>query len=475
MAWTCARFAAHDPAGAAERVVHVLVARSGYRAAVTTPDPTVAALAGGVALDEKPAPRKVVAAWSAYDFGGNAFNTVMLSFVFSVYVTGTVAGDKEHGQVVFTSFQTVAGIILAILAPLMGAWADRVTHRRRLLAVSTFITIMAMAACFFVKPENSYLYLGAGLLAFASVMQDIAGVFYNGMLPHISTPKTVGRISGTAWALGYLGGVVCLVLALFGFILDGGMLGLPTSEAFNVRCVALLCALFMLVFSVPVMIWGPDGDPRPGEKFSVIGAYRDIFARIGRMWQQERGLLHFLVASAIYRDGLNAVFAIAGVIAASAYGFSQPQVIYFGLAASVSAALGTWLFGRVDDKVGPRPVILWGLVAIVVFGLVVVVLNSKGVFWVAGILISATVGPIQPSSRTLLTRIIPAGEENETYGLYATVGRVVSFMAPALIAVFTKAFGVRWGIMGIVVTLVIGLAAFAPLRIGGVTHDRAKA
>ncbi|MGO4955711.1 MFS transporter [Luteococcus sp. Sow4_B9] len=434
---------------------------------------STAATSPASVIDETPAPRPVVAAWSAYDFGGNAFNTVMLSFVFSVYVTGTVADDPARGQVVWSNFQTAAGIALALLAPLMGAWADRVRHRRVLLAVSTLITIACMAACFFVKPDDAYLLLGAGLLSFASVAQDIAGVFYNGMLPHVSTPKTVGRISGTAWALGYLGGVVCLVGALFGFILNGGMLGLPTDEAFNVRCVALFCALFMLVFSVPVMILGPDGEPRPGERFSVVGAYREIGSRIAHMWQRERGLLHFLVAAGIYRDGLNAVFAFAGVIAATAYGFSSEEVIYFGLAASVSAALGTWIFGRLDDKLGPRPVILGSLIAIVAEGLAIVIANQALVFWVCGMMISFLVGPIQSASRTLLTRIIPPGEENETFGLYATVGRVVSFIAPALIGVFTAAFGVRWGIMGIVVTLIFGLALFWPLRIPGVTHQRA--
>ncbi|WP_420175435.1 MFS transporter [Luteococcus sp. OSA5] len=437
----------------------------------TQEHPAARPLATG-ALDEASAPRRVVAAWSAYDFGGNAFNTVMLSFVFSVYVTGTVADDKAHGQMVWSNFQTAAGLTLALLAPLMGAWADRVRQRRLLLAASTLVTVGCMAACFFVKPENSYLLLGAGLLSFASVAQDIAGVFYNGMLPHVSTPATIGRISGTAWALGYLGGVLCLVAALFGFILEGGMLGLPTTEAFNVRAVALFCAVFMLAFSIPVMILGPDGEPRPGPRFSVVGAYRDIGRRLAHMWRDERGLLHFLVAAGIYRDGLNAVFAFAGVIAASAYGFSPSQVIYFGLAASVSAAIGTWIFGRLDDRLGPRPVIIGSLLAIIAQGLAIVVANQSAVFWVCGILIAFLVGPVQSASRTLLTRIIPAGEENETFGLYATVGRVVSFIAPALIGVFTAAFGARWGIMGIVATLVMGLAVFLPLRIVGVTHRR---
>lgn len=429
------------------------------------PPPLVPALSG------EGASRKVVVAWSAYDFAGNALNTVMISFVFSVYVTSTVADDPEHGQTVWSWFQAAAGICLAVLAPLMGAWADRVVRTRRMLSVTTMITIAAMAACYFVKPENPYLYLGAGLLAFASVTQDIAGVFYNGMLPRISTPSNVGRISGTAWALGYLGGTLCLVLALFGFILDGGVLGLPTHDAINARSVALLCAVFMLLFSLPVMVLGPNNTPRPGvAPFTVTGAYRDIGRRLVRMWRDERALLHFLGAAALYRDGLNAVFAFAGVIAATAYGFSQEQVIYFGLAANVMAAIGTWIFGRVDDRFGPRPVILGSLIAIVVLGLGIVGVNKVITFWVFGLAIASLVGPIQSASRTLLTRIIPVGEENETYGLYTTVGRVVSFVAPGLTGLFTLAFGARWGLMGIVVTLVFGLVAFWPLRIPGVTH-----
>lgn len=423
------------------------------------------------ALDGEGSSRKVIAAWSAFDFGGNAFNTVMISFVFSVYVTSTVADNPEHGQSVWSSFQTVAGLVLAVLAPMMGAWADRVRHTRRMLTVATLLVIATMTACFFVKPENQYLYLGAGLLAFASMMQDIGGVFYNGMLPHISTPSTVGRVSGTAWALGYLGGTICLVLALFGFILDGGVLGLPTHDAINARSVALMCAVFMLAFSAPVLVLGPDSAPRPGPRFTIAGAYRDIGHRIARMWRDERGLLHFLAAAALYRDGLASVFSFAGVIAATVYGFSQAEVIYFGLAANVVAAVGTWLFGRVDDRFGPRLVILGSLAGIIVFGLVIVSLNRVDVFWGFGLAIAALVGPIQSASRSLLTRMIPAGEENETFGLYTTVGRVVSFVAPALVTAFTLAFGARWGLMGIVVTLALGLAAFWPLRIPGVTHE----
>lgn len=431
-----------------------------------------------VALKERPANRRAIVSWSLWDFGSNAYNTVILSFVFSVYVTGTVAPSPERGQEVYSLLQTIAGLLVAVLAPMLGAWGDRVRRRRRMLTVATVLVVLCMAALWFVLPYEPgrgelYLFLGAALIAGASVFQNIAEIFYNAMLIDISTPRTVGRISGVAWGLGYLAGVICLVVALFGFVLGGGLFGIPTTEAMNIRAIALFCAAWLLVWSLPVMIFGPEATPsEQSERFNPITAYRDIIRRISRMWRSERGLLHFLVASAVYRDGLAAVFAFAGVIAVTSYGFSPEQVIYFGLAANLLAALGAWGFGVVDDRFGPRPVILIALGCMVAFGLVIVVVPATVVFWVLGLGIASMVGAVQSSSRSLLARITPIGEENETFGLYATVGRAASFIAPFLIWVFTVSLGVRFGIMGIALTLAIGLALFLPLRIAGVTHRR---
>lgn len=419
-------------------------------------------------LPSTPAPRRTIAAWSLWDFGSNAFNTVILSFVFSVYVTDTVAADAETGQQVYANAQTVAGFGVALLAPLMGAWADRVRNRRLLLTVSTLLVVATMAAMWFVRPEQSYLLLGVTLIALASVIAEVAVVFYNGMLHQISSPTTVGRISGTAWAMGYVGGVIALVIALFGFILDGGMLGLPTEDAANARGVALLCAGWFLLFSVPLMIWGPREAPETEvvrEPFRPVQAYREIIRRIVAMWRSERSLLHFLVAAAIYRDGLSSVFSFAGIIAASSYGMDTVQVAIFGIAANVIAAVGTWALGRVDDLVGPRPIIIGTLVTMIAFGLVIIAVDATWVFWVFGLGIAAQVGAIQSASRTLLTRIVPPKDVNETFGLYATAGRAVSFLSPFLISVFTALAGARFGLLGIVVTLALGLAAFLPLKV----------
>lgn len=412
--------------------------------------------------------RRTIVSWCLWDFGSNAFNTVMLSFVFSVYVIKAVAADEQRGQLVFANWQTAAGVVVAILAPAVGAWGDRVRHRRAVLAVFTLLTAACMFGSYWVRPEDQYLMLGAGLIAGSQVFQGIAEIFYNAMLPQISTPKTMGRISGAAWGLGYFGGVLCLIVAGIGFA-EGGF-GLPETDAFNMRAIALFCGAWLTLMSIPVMIWGPDAPPQAHrEPLNVITAYVDVVHTLQRAGGK---MVHFLLASAVFRDGLSAVFVFAGIIAASSYGFSSGEVMMFGLAANVIAALGTWLLGAVDDWLGPKRVIVWSLSAMVALGLLIVLVPMKAVFWAGGLGIASLVGAVQSSSRTFLTRMMKPEEAGEVFGLYATVGRAVSFIAPALVAWFTVAFGTRMGMMGIVLTLALGLAMMIPLRVPGVTHDR---
>ncbi|MDO5684132.1 MAG: MFS transporter, partial [Propionibacteriaceae bacterium] len=434
-----------------------------------------------VALKERPADRRAIVSWCLWDFGSNAYNTVILSFVFSVYVTSAAAPTPERGQEIYSLLQTIAGISVAVLAPMLGAWGDQVRKRRLMLTVATVLVVVCMALLWFVLPYQPdrgefYIFLGAALIAGANVFQQIAEIFYNAMLIDISNPRTIGRISGVAWGLGYFAGVLCLVLALFGFVLDGGMFGLPTGESENIRAIALVMAGWLLLWSIPIMIFGPEAAPREHtERFHIIRAYRDIIRRLVGMWHNGRGLLHFLIASAVYRDGLAAVFAFAGVIAVSSYGFAPEEVIYFGLAANLLAAIGAWVCGMIDDRFGPRPVILGSLTAMVILGVVLVSTPSKLLFWICGLGIASLVGAVQSSSRTLLGRITPVGQENETFGLYATIGRAASFIAPFLLWVFTELFGARFGLLGIVLTLAAGLILFIPLRIAGVTHGHRQA
>ncbi|WP_454296406.1 MFS transporter [Salana multivorans] len=417
-------------------------------------------------LARRPATRRVVAAWGLWDWGQQTFNTVMLTFVFSVYITSAVAPDEVTGSAAVGGAQTWAGLAIALLCPVMGTLADRVGRRRQLLGISTIALAVSMAALVVVVPDPGWLGYAVWMLAFASVVSEIATVFYNGMLLQIATPATFGRISGMGWGLGYLGGLVALVASLFLFVLG--------KDPETIRYVALFSGAWTAVFCLPLLLMGPD-TPRPDKgspRFSFFGAYRDIVRRIVWMWREQRYLLHFYVASAIFRDGLGAIFSFAGIIAAGSFGFTQEQVIYLGIAANLVAGVSTWLFGRLDDRAGSRVVIVGGLSLLIAACLGVYFLSGTATFWTCAMLISACVGPVQSASRALLARLTPEGLENENFGLYATSGRAVAFLAPFA---FTVAIGIggvpKAGIIGIVTVLVVGLLAFLPLRIPASAHQ----
>src|SRR5699024_615556 len=351
----------------------------------------------------------------------------------------------------------------------LGNLADRGGARNALLRITTLATVVTVALMPLVALDSDRLVLGAVLIAVAVVFSELAGVFVNSVLPEISTPADRGRISGTAWAVGYWGSIVCLGMVLVLFVMPGtGLLGITGEDGWNYRAIPLFVALWILVGTMPLMLRAPTHPASaPGERWNPWQGYVHIVRRVGRAFREEPVMLQYLIASAIYRDGLGAVFSIAGVLAAHAYGFSTEEIIVFGIAANLIAGIGVYLGGKVDDRVGPRPVIIAGCAGIIVLGLVVLFLASTLVFWIAGLAICLFVGPVQSASRNLLTRLSQPGRETENFGLYATTGRALGVLGTAAFAATVAIAGdARTGILGIVLVMAVRLLALLPIRRG---------
>ncbi|WP_271177985.1 MFS transporter [Leifsonia poae] len=438
-----------------------------------------------------------VVAWALWDWGGAAFNAVITTFVFTVYLTGSLfvdpalvsARDAEtdvHGpaHAAVTAAEAplssglgwglaIAGIIVALLAPVLGQRTDGSGRRKLWLGINTGVVVLVTALMFFVVGEPSYFLLGVALVAIGTVFYEIATVNYNAMLVQVSTPKTVGRVSGFGWGAGYLGGIILLLIVYFGLVVENpdgtaGFLHATQDGGLNIRIIALIAAAWTLVFSLPVLIAVPE---MPKHARSVrVGFFRSyavLVRDVGRLWKESRNTVLFLIASALFRDGLVGVFTFGGILAQGTFGFSSGQVIIFAIAANVVAGVSTLVSGRFDDRFGPKPVIVTSLVGLIVAGLAVFLAHDLGAtaFWIGGLVLCLFVGPAQSASRTFLARITPTGREGEVFGLYATTGRAVSFLAPLLFATFVAVGGAQyWGILGIVIVLAIGLALLIPVR-----------
>ena len=425
--------------------------------------------------------RRSVLAWAAWDWGGAAFNAVITTFVFTVYLTSDLFVDPglRRGSEAFRSAKdglssqlglwlALAGVVVAVLAPVLGQRSDATGRRRLGLAIGTGVVVAATLAMFLVVPPGSFL-LGVLLVAAGTVAYEIATVNYNAMLLTISTPRTIGRISAFGWASGYLGGIVLLLILYVTLIPQGPqLLGVPQAGGLGIRLTAVICAIWTAVFALPVLLTVPEPAPAADlPRRGALASYRKLFADIAGLWRNDRNLLGFLLASAVFRDGLTGVFTFGAVIAATVFGFSFGQVLIFGVAANVVAGVSTLLSGRFDDRFGPKPVILVSLVGLVAAGLAVFLARDAGTtaFWIGGLVLCLFVGPAQSASRSLLARLAPPSREGELFGLYATTGRVATFLAPALFALFiTVAHDRAYGILGIVVVLAVGLLLLLRVR-----------
>jgi UMF1 family MFS transporter len=424
------------------------------------------------ALSEAPArmsPKRVLA-WGLWDWGSAAFNAVVTTFVFTVYLTSDAFGGEAFVSAQLGWALAAAGLLIAVLAPVTGQRSDSAGRRKLWLGVNTYIVVAITACMFFVAPEPDFLWLGLLLVAAGNVFFEFAGVNYNAMLAQVSTPKTIGRVSGIGWGLGYLGGIVLLLIVYFGLIQpEVGIFGITGEDAMDVRVTVLVSAVWFALFALPVLLTVPEyeGVGARRAKVGFFASYRRLFHDIRKLWNESRQTVYFLMASAVFRDGLAGVFTFGGVLAAGWFGFSAGEVIIFAIAANVVAGVSTITVGLLDDRLGAKPVIMASLIGLVIAGLAVFFLHDGGaiMFWIFGLALCLFVGPAQSASRTFLARLIPAGREGEVFGLYATTGRAVSFLAPTAFALFITIGGEQyWGILGIILVIFIGLLLLLPVQ-----------
>ena len=456
--------------------------------AVTSSPATPVAAHGGT--------RKQIFAWALWDWGTSAFSVIVTTFVFARYIVSgyfvdtqvadayqaaggaSVAGpakDAYDSAVAdLTSWvgwaMAIGGLAIALIAPVVGQRTDAGGRRKLWLGINTGIVIAATIAMFFVQGSPQFFVMGVVLLTIGNVFYEMANVNYNAMLLQIATPKTMGRISGFGWGMGYFGGIFVLLIALIGFILGDPpyWFGIGTELGMNIRAVVLIAAIWALIFSIPVLVAIPENKAtNPGAKLGIIASYKKLGREIVHLYRNQRQVFYFLLASAVYRDGLAAVFAFGGILAGAVFGLSDTAIILFAIGGNLVAGIGVFLGGWIDDRVGSKRVIVGSLAGLVITGVMLFFWHDGGTtaFWIGGLMLTFFVGPAQASSRAFLGHMAPEGGEGELFGLYATTGRAISFIAPALFALFVTLGGsTYWGILGIVVVLLAGLLLMIPLR-----------
>ena len=420
--------------------------------------------------------RRQVAAWALWDCGSTGLNAIVATFVFSVYLTGTVA-EGMAGPTSAASWLgrtlTIAGVVVALLAPLVGVWVQAPQRRRVALVSLTVLAVGFTATMSLIRADPRYLAAGLALLALTAACGDLASVPYNAMLRQLSTPQTAGRISGLGWAAGYSGSVLLLLIIYVGFISgdgpDRGLLELPVADGQNVRAAMIAAACWLAILALPLLFTAhrlaDGGEPAPPVG-GVLAGYRQMFDDLRGEWRRDRNLVYYLIVSAVFRDGLAGIFAFGAVLGVSVYGISQADVLIFGVVASTVAAVGAVVGGRLDDRIGAKPILISSLTSLIIVGAALMATSGPAAFWVCGLLLCLFVGPTQSAARTLLLRMTGEGKEGISFGLYTMTGRAAAPLAPWLFFVFVDLFDSdRAGLAGILVVLAAGLVGMLAVRV----------
>ena len=304
------------------------------------------------------------------------------------------------------------------------------------------------------------------LLAVGNTAFEIAYVFYNALLPAVAPPERRGRVSGFGWGAGYFGSLASLAVVYALLVApDPPLFGFDVSLAEHLRMAAPVTALWFLVFAAPIVLFGPHEAPTPQPPGRiVVEGIRDLWATLKALPSMP-SIAWFLAAHMFFIDAVNTLFVFGPLVAKGAFGFTDAEMLGFGVTLAAAAGIGAVAFGSIEDRVGAKPVIAGSIVVLAVMSTSIAFLQSKLGIWTVAAFLSLFFGPIQASSRSLMSRLSPAGMQTKLFGLYALAGRATGPLGAALVGWATLATGSqKAGIAVVAVSLLIGLALLLPVR-----------
>lgn len=401
--------------------------------------------------------RLAVSSWILYDFANSAYTTLIVTFIYSTYFTQAIAASKIEGTAIWSRGVTLTALTVALLSPILGALADQSGGRKIMMLIFTLLTVVGSAALYTVLPGMVMAALFWFVLS--NVAFEMSSVFYNAYLPDIASPEKIGRISGYGWAVGYVGGLLAMFIAMiglvnpevpwFGFVKDAGE---------NIRATNLLVAVWFAVFSIPFFLFVKE--PKRAKQTDLITVCKSsviVLLNTFKEIKKYRQIVRFLLARLIFNDGLTTIFAFGGIYAAGTFDFSFQEIMIFGIVLNITAGLGAYAMGFVDDKIGGKNAIMISLAALTVAAVIAVFAPNKTLFWIAGILVGIFSGPNQAASRSLMGRFVPENQESEFFGFFAFSGKFTAFLGPLLLGILTDFFdSQRAGISVLIFFFVIG-------------------
>lgn len=397
-----------------------------------------------------------MAAWCLYDWAGGAFSVIVTTFIFATYFTTKVAENQIVGTYQWANATALAGVIIALSSPLLGAIADYGGHHKRWLLSFSLLCIASSAGLWFAYPTTHAIYYTLTCVVLGTVGLEVAMVFYNAFLPFLAPKAYIGRLSGWGWGCGYIGGIFALSIALFVFVKT--LIPLDTATAQQIRICGPFVAIWFLIFALPFFYLVPDIDTQKKPlKIAIKRGFQELMHTLKQL-PKDKPILIYLIAHMIYADGLNTLFAFGGIYAAGTYGLSFEEVLLFGITMNITAGIGAIVLSWMDDYFGSKFTVILSLIFLILLGLPILFLHDKYFFWMVALSLSLFVGPVQSASRSLMVKLIAhKTSATELFGLYALSGKITAFIGPWLLGMITLLFdSQRVGMSTVLIFFAIG-------------------
>ena len=409
-----------------------------------------------------PRPRRAaVASWCLFDFANSSYTTLIMTAVYSVYFRDAVVGSAgNRGDRLWGVANFLAMAVVAVFSPVLGAFSDYSGRRKFFLIATTVQTVLATALLFFVGPGN----VASGIMYYviATIGFEAGYVFYNAFLPDVSTPATIGRVSGWAWAIGYTGGLLSLALCF-------PLVSRPLRDAQGVldplsvsqrQWSFLLVAVFYIVFALPSFIWLKESLPQG--RLGGLSAYMTVgFRRTAetlRHLGRYRETGKFILASLFFTDGITTVISFSAIYATTTFHFTSGDLIVLFLVLNVVAFPGSLVAGYFADRFGPKKTLVGSLWLWVVTILVGFAAQNRATFLLMACLAALGMGSTQAVGRSFMAQITPPARESEFFGFYVLSGKFASMFGPLLFGFVSEATGSqRLAVLSLLPLFLIGL------------------
>ena len=400
--------------------------------------------------------------FALYDFANSAFTTIIITFIFSTYFAKQIAPNPVLGQSYWGWTIGITGVVVALIGPLLGTIADKKNYTEFFIKIFTIICISLTCLLWFSKPSEKYLIYTLFIVGLANIFYELSLIFYNSTLKKISENNNLGKSSGFSFALGYIGGIIVLIICITIFIDNDSLpFGLSKENSENVRATSILVAFWYLIFSMPFLFnLKKTNKNEIEEKINYTKNFKEL------IW--DKGLNNigkFLLARMLYADGLNAIIIMGGIFAVGVFSLEIKDLLVLSVLMNITAFIGAIVGGYANDRFSSKSVIIFSLIGLILSSSIILFLKSKVIFLFFASINGFFIGPVQSASRVFMTKSIDENNQASGFGLFALSGKLTSFIGPLLVSTITYiSNSQKIGFSSAIALLLIGLLVLLKVK-----------